>query len=673
MAPFAAGSTLAEDARADERESDEISESGTRRTWTGEVVRVTAKGTAADVPDALAVEVVDWQQALAAPEDFQDLVTRLPGVGATGQNGIFETFSIRGSGANGILILVGGIPITAQRRAGVPVSFVEPSLIGDVAVTLGPAVAHYGPGALGGAVSIEPRWFDAPFATAGYATAGNEALLSAGLGAQAYSIAATRHRAGDSEAANGTPLNTSYERESAILQYRGNADAFDLDAFLLPSRTANIGKSNSRYPARDSTYPEDEHTLGRVRLRHASGFEASVFAHDQYLGTWNRRPGSPDTFAGVGSTDYGATVQHTFETDALDANIGFEYFGRRNVDAYDASGSVLERNYTLRGASEDDYSLFAIADWRVAPAFSLELGGRYTTIAQDHRGDDSNDADTALTAGAVWTPTAANRITLNAAGGYRFPTLEERFYSGVTPQGEVVGNPRLSSEHSRGVDLGYAWHPGAWGFEAHAWRNEVRDLIQLTPIAEGIDGYDNIGKGTLYGGEAIVAFAPDERLSLLGSLAIVRGRDQKGAALYGIPPMTSAIEARYAFGDFTLGGRYSHRAKMDRPGFEEVERDPVDLVDLDLRWNVSRSWRVQLYVRNFFDEDYYATADELSTFGPERSIGVSASCPMHSRPRRPAADRRCLRPPRRTRRAVAARAALYSRPLRHPLGANVAE
>lgn len=629
VAPFAAGSALAEDASR-EGEKDETSEREreTRRTWTGEVVRVTAKGTAADVPDALAVEFVDFEHAIAAPADFQDLVTRLPGVGATGQNGLFETFSIRGSGANGILILVGGIPITAQRRAGVPVSFVEPSLLGDIAVTLGPAVVHYGPGALGGAVSIEPRWFDAPFASAGYATGGDEALLTAGLGSDSYSLAAARHQAGDSEAANGTPLNTSYERESALLQYRGSAGTFDVDAFLLPSRTENIGKSNSRYPARDSTYPEDEHTLGRVRVRHANGFEASVFAHDQYLGTWNRRPGSPDTFAGVGSTDFGATVQQTFEADAIDTNLGFEYFGRRNVDAYDASGSLLDRNYTLRGASENDYSLFAIADWRVAPAFSLEFGGRWTAVSQDHRGD-SDDADGAVTAGAVWTPTAATRVTLNAAGGYRFPTLEERFYTGVTAQGEVVGNPNLASEHSRGVDLGYAWHPGAWGFEAHAWRNEVRDLIQLTPIAEGIDAYDNVGKGSLHGAEALVAFAPNERFSLLGSVALVRGHDQTGRPLYGIPPVTSAVEARYAMGDFTLGARYEHRAKMDRPGFEEVERDPVDLVDLDLRWNVSRSWRLQLYARNLFDEDYYATADELSTFGPERSVGISASWTMH--------------------------------------------
>jgi iron complex outermembrane receptor protein len=68
---------------------------------------------------------------------------------------------------------------------------------------------------------------------------------------------------------------------------------------------------------------------------------------------------------------------------------------------------------------------------------------------------------------------------------------------------------------------------------------------------------------------------------------------------------------------------------MDRPGFEEVERDAVDVVDADLRWQLNPSVGLQLYVRNAFNEDYYATADELSTFAQERSFGVNVMWTMH--------------------------------------------
>jgi hypothetical protein len=101
-------------------------------------IEVVAKGTAADLPDTLSTDLITWRETPGAPVDVQDMLVRIPGVGATGQNGAFETFSIRGSGGNGILVLLGGMPITAQRRAGVPISFVEPALLGALSVTRGP-------------------------------------------------------------------------------------------------------------------------------------------------------------------------------------------------------------------------------------------------------------------------------------------------------------------------------------------------------------------------------------------------------------------------------------------------------------------------------------------------------------------------------------------------------
>ena len=591
--------------------------------WIGESVQVTARGTAADWPTTLATEWLDYADAVAAPADFQDLIVRVPGIAATGQNGLFETFSIRGSGGNEILLLLGGMPVTSQRRAGVPMAFVEPALLGDINVTRGPSVVHFGAGALGGAISIEPRWFDTTTFAGGYASSGDEATLIAGTGSPSFSLGAARHRAGNSAAPDGTPLNTRYERESATAQYRTRLGEFDVDALLMPSRTENIGKSNNRYPTRDTTYPEDSHTLGRLRVRHDNGFQASLQAHDQYLGTRNQRPNTPDKFAAISSTDIGATVQQAFDVGDFSNDIGVEYLGRRNVTGYDAATSVHNRSYSLRDAGEDAWSLFALTDWRLAPQFALELGGRFTSIGQDQRGANSRDSDSAFTAGALWTPTAASRWTVNLASGYRFATLEERFYTGVTAQGGIVGNPDLGSEHSLGIDLGHAWQAGDWGTEIHAWRMDVDDLIQLIELQPEIQGYVNVGEAELYGAEAALAWTPSTDLSLRASGAWVRGKDGSGMPLYGIAPMTTALEAKYHFADVTLGARYSHRWSVNHPGFEEVERDTVDIVDADLRYHITPQLDLQMYVRNAFNEQYYATADELSTFAQERSIGFN--------------------------------------------------
>ena len=614
----------AEATRDRERDDDDDDADGATRTPRVEVV---ARGTAADSPDALATTVIHVDDAIALPSDVQDLVTRVPGVGATGQNGIFETFSVRGSGANEVQILFAGMPLTAQRRAGVPVSFVEPLLLGDIAVTLGPAVVHYGPGALGGAVAVEPRWFDRPLFALNYAQGGDERTLAAGFGGDAFSVGAAQHTANDTESANGTPLHTRFDRASAVLQFHRQWDALEVDALLAPSRTDDIGKSNSRFPARDTLYPYDKHSVARLRLRHDNGIEASVYAHDQHLRTWNRRPGFADTFADVQSRDLGATLQKSLRHDAWSHDIGIEYLGRRGVDAFDASGSAANRRYTLRDGQEDGWSLFAISDYDASESLALEFGARHSSVEQAQAGAQLDDDDNALTAAAVWRPSETQRWSLNVASGYRFPSLEERFFSGVTAQGEVVGNPDLGAEHSLGIDFGHAWHVAAFDTEVHLWRTEVDDLIQLTTVAPGINGFENISDATLQGAEAALSWTPVEAFALRASVAVVDSDDERTHnPLFGTPPTTTALEATYQLDDaWSFAARYQHRAALDDPGFEEVARDAVDVLDAEANWHWRSGWDITLYAQNLFDEDAFATADVLSARMPQRSLGLQLS------------------------------------------------
>ncbi len=586
-------------------------------------ITVVAKGTAADAPSSLSSQLIDWRDSPGAPLDVQDMLVRVPGVGATGQNGIFETFSIRGSGGNGILVLLGGMPITAQRRAGVPIAFVEPGLLGALNVTRGPATVHFGPGALGGAISIEPYWFDGTELQGSYASGGDDTLWLAGHGNEHFSLGVARHHAGDSESANGMPLNTSYQRDSASLQWQRAFGDWQVDALLLPSRTENIGKSNSRFPTRDSTYPEDKHDLGSLHLRHASGFETRLSAHDQSLLTYNQRPASPDSWAFVESTDWSLTTQHSWQSRTVNYNVGVEYLARRDVNGFDARGNLDTRTYSLLDGSESLWSLFAIAEWSPLDALTVEAGARSSRVDQSQRGADSSDNDSALNLGLIWMPVDHQRLSLNLASGYRFATLEERFFSGVTPQGDIVGNANLGSEHSLGLDLGYAIDLGPWQVQTNLWRTDVDELIQLLALADGVNGYTNVGQAKLHGFELGVGWQASEQLHLQASSAVVRSKDDgTGDPLYGAPPLTLTLDARYQWEHLSLGMLYQHRAAMTRPGFEEVERPAVDLVDVDLDIPMGEAWTLQLFARNALNQDYFATADVLSALAPERSVGI---------------------------------------------------
>lgn len=446
----------------------------------------------------------------------------------------------------------------------------------------------------------------------------------AGHGGESFSIGLARRRAGDAEAADGTPLNTSYRRDSASLQWQRAFGDFQVDASLLPSRTTDIGKSNSRFPERDSTYPEDRHTVASVHLRHPGGFDLRVSGHDQSLLTYNQRPGTPDTWAHIESTDYGLTAQHTWRADALAFNAGVEFLGRRDVTGFDARQTLSNRTYSLRDASENLWSAFGIADWTVGDTLKVEAGARASRVRQSLAGANSSDSDQAFNLGAVWNLDAMQRLSLNLASGYRFPTLEERFFTGVTAQGEILGNPNLGSEHSLGIDLGYGLSVGRWQAQANLWRTDVEDLIQLFQVAPGVNGYTNIGEAKLHGFELSIGWKASEALRLSASGAVVRSKNAlSGQPLYGAPPVTYTFDARHALGPGTLGLLYQHRARMQRPGFEEVERASVELVDVDYTLPLGKQWNLQLYARNALDKTYFATPDELSALAPERSIGLN--------------------------------------------------
>jgi iron complex outermembrane receptor protein len=261
-----------------------------------------------------------------------------------------------------------------------------------------------------------------------------------------FSLGAARHDSGDTEAPDGTPLHTQFDRVSAVMQFRHRFDAWVFDAMLAPSRTDDIGKSNSRFPARDTIYRTTTTTSAAYACATRNGFQASVQGHDQHLRTVNRRPNFATTFADVESRDFGATVQQTFTTGTWSHDIGLEYLGRRNVDAFDATARSRTgaTRFATAARTGGRYSPSATGTCRPGSRWSSARATPASTQDQDNA-DELDDSATGFTVGAVWTASDSNRFSLNLASGYRFASLEERFFSGVTAQGEVVGNPDLGS------------------------------------------------------------------------------------------------------------------------------------------------------------------------------------------------------------------------------------
>ena len=83
-----------------------------------------------------------------------DLMVAIPGVAASGQGGLFQSYSLRGFGRSRIRTEVSGVPIITDRRAGNSLSFLPPAFIDTLRADMGPASSLYGSGAMGGVMSV---------------------------------------------------------------------------------------------------------------------------------------------------------------------------------------------------------------------------------------------------------------------------------------------------------------------------------------------------------------------------------------------------------------------------------------------------------------------------------------------------------------------------------------
>jgi iron complex outermembrane recepter protein len=135
--------------------------------------------------------------------------------------------------------------------------------------------------------------------------------------------------------------------------------------------------------------------------------------------------------------------------------------------------------------SEDTWSAFGIADWTLHDALKIEAGARASRVRQAAARCALQRHAIAPSISAASGASAQQQLSANLASGYRFATLEERYFSGVTPQGEIVGNPDLGSERSLGLDLGYGLRRDSWQLQANLWRTDVDDLIQLFQVSQG--------------------------------------------------------------------------------------------------------------------------------------------------------------------------------------------
>ena len=574
---------------------------------------------------ASAVTVSDADQ-VSLSRSVGDWIELLPGVSLNGQGGLLQAYSIRGFSRARIRTEIDGVPIFTDRRAGNSVSFVPPELLGQVVVEKAPSSSLYGSGAMGGAVSLNsvaPEGFR--LRLDGRSNDEQFALTALG-GSRDFGAGISLRRAQDARAGNGQVLNTRYEQVAALLRGRQQIGALDIAYTWLPSVGRDIGRSNARYPLRRvSRTPHDRHSVARLELRSNEGWLLRAYHHYQDWDTQVERVGRRSNLTTYRAHTLGALFFASTQALGGAGAWGMEWVARRGVDIRESEFSGANarplRQRVLDG-HEDTLGLFVEQGWNLART-NIRGGLRIDRMAQSGGGQDEQDTRWSGLLRAEHAASSALTLSAELATAYRFPSLSERYFSGVTPRGEVLGNPDLAPEVRDSVEVGIAYRPLRRALSAGlaVYHSQLDDYIQRLSIDETLTTFKNLREADITGAEAQLKFRRG-RAAHSFSYQWQKGEDATGITLADLNPSEWRYHLSYLAGRYTLHSDFRYRPARDKSTPGELPLASAALWNLSLAREVLRQWRAELYVSNVLNETYRASADRLAPLQPGRSIGV---------------------------------------------------
>jgi len=590
------------------------------------VITANREGSASIQPLSVATSSVTADDRPAPAANVVELADGMPGVAETGQGGLFQAYSIRGTGGQRVLSLVAGTRIFTERRAGATASFIDPLLLESVNVVRGPYSSYYGSGALGGVLEAVPKAFSATTVDVGWESQGNANYEVVGLALGGWSLGLAHRGSGDTETPNGAELPSQFDQFSATVARTWRLEAgLELELMVVPAIGDDIGKPNSRYPGRVTTYPDERHLVTRFAIRRPGVWHLDLYGHPNLLDTENL---SSDERSLVENRafDFGLNLQRELALPAaFAARVGFDYFGRRGVKATETVEDLVtgasESDTTLDGR-EDEVAVYGSVRRSFGP-LTAEVGARFTYIDQTNTGSDGVD-DTAATGFIGFTMPVGGGVELvaNVGSGFRFPGLSERYYSGSTGRGEVVANAALNPERSLTTDLGARFFGDRLYVAAYVYRNTIDDYIERIDIEPGVRTYVNLTAGTIEGFELEGFVDATERLRFEWSGMVSDGEADDGSPLAEVPSDRFTVGGRYTGGPWRGALRWQHRFDKDDAGPGEVATDAADIVSASVGYALKNGLELVLFGSNLLDETYLPTADDLAVPAIGRSVGI---------------------------------------------------
>lgn len=627
----------------------------------GEVVAemITVSGASAphiEAPPAAATDTLSSDELAAlAPVHVADAVLSIPGV-AVSDGGPSSVPSVRGLARGRTLVLLDDARVATERRAGSSASFVNPFTLAAVEVARGPGSVAYGSDALGGVIHLRTREpapgepavrFEAGTLFGGEEVDSLGAEVTFDAGGASLLASAYGRSGSDGEDGNGDTIeNSSFSDRGLALRASNIGSLGVLVAGIGIDRGDDLERPAPPDDPTRTSYPieESDRLSASLDMPGGAGWSAIRLsgAAGRYRQTLDRSTPRPDGGASISSSDteswdasFRASGNRALGSGRIEA--GIDASARLGLESLlddrivDAGGTIVasSSSVAIENADRIDGGLFVLGEQPLSSRSWMSAGLRADTISSTNEGGffgDRSDRDSAISGHVAFSSRIGDSVlaTVQAARGFRAPTLSDRYYRGPTGRGFVTGNPLLEPETSLQFDASARWQRAASSLAVFAYVYRIDDLIERYRVGNDFF-FRNRGEAEIRGLE-IEAEAPvSEHLSarLSGSYSRGESRDENEAPLDDISPPNARAELRWHLGGTALTGSLSWFADDTRPGPSEVERDGWLSADLALSLQLNRSLELRINGSNLTDEARYASSDEISALAPGRTFGIT--------------------------------------------------
>jgi outer membrane receptor protein involved in Fe transport len=578
-------------------------------------------------------EFIDFTEFSPSVANLSELVADTPGAELSGQGGLFQVYSLRGMSRWRVLTQIAGIPIHSERRAGTAASFISPWLMQQVEVIKGPVSTLYGSGGMAGITQISPRQFSGINLETGFSIDDQTKLQNFGWGNENYSLGLSHRQEKNKTTPSGQVINSHFEQTSA--SFLGNwsvNENLDSQLLVVSSLGKDIGKANNEdfQNKKLTVYPEEKHLLTQFGLVSTDDWQARISIHKQDLSTqvtrFDKRINTVDTQA----TDYSLNFLQQFQGDVVDGQWGLEQEFRDNINARESELNLKtdERSgSSILAAAQFNSALFGNLNYQLDD-WSFSAGGRLSYINQKSEVSSHTDkSDQSLTgfASAAYQLTSDWQINSSISTGFRFPTVTERFYNGMTARGNTYGNADLVAETAQNYELGLVYKNANQQLQFNGFNNQIKNYIERVNIDDDNRTYQNRHQGTIKGMEFSFNQQINDALSFGLSGHHLSGENEAGNALADISPNKLQLSMKYLQDDWQANLRVKHRFAHDDVASGEQSLEAVNIVKASFSYDLSDAWQLSFWANNLLNKAYVLTSDSKSAFSAERQFGINIS------------------------------------------------